>query len=193
MFGRWSFNHGRYFRVTLAARVVGDLLIARRDLDGVGIIAAREIERVPETVLRLGGILTNEIRGRVTIIAGRHAAMARLDPAIVLFLHDVTVHASLGIVGEIRRALRVDERVSAHPEREAQSSAQNDASDGRTFHRPGNLQRDNKPRTPNLKRFDLNQARASEPVAAYRWVKRGSEIDRTICGGRRRRWNPRAR
>ena len=137
MFGRRPFDGFRNVCVTFATGFVGNFLVSFGDLNGVGIIAGGEIERVPETVLRLGGILAHKIRRGVTIVAGRHTPMARLDPAIVLLLHDVAIHARLGIVGEIRRALGVDEGVSTHAKRESHYRAKNNSSDGFAFHLRG--------------------------------------------------------
>jgi len=137
MFRGRAFNHFNDTGVTFSASIVGDLLIAFGDLNRIRIVARREIERMPEAVLRLGGILANEISRRVAVITGRYTAMARLDPTIILILHDMAIHASLGIIGHVRAALGIDERESTHPERNAKSSAENRASDGRAFHLTG--------------------------------------------------------
>ena len=89
---------------------------------------------MPEAVLSLRGILADQIRWRVTIIARRHAPVARFDPAIILFLHDVTVHTGFGIIRQVGSTLGIDERERADAERQAQRSTQNDSSDSRASH-----------------------------------------------------------
>lgn len=130
-----TFDARHDVRVTFAAGVFGNPAVAFCDLDVIGIVAGGEIERMPETVLRLGRILADEIRRRMTVIACRHAAMAGIDPAIVLLLHDVAIHARLGIVREVGRALGIDESVSAHAEGQAHRRAQHYARYGCALHR----------------------------------------------------------
>ena len=115
------------FRVTLSAGLIGNLPVAFRDLDRVGIISDGEVEGVPESVFGLGLVFAKKIVRRVAIIARGDAAMARVDPAVILILHDVTIDAGLRIVGEIRRALRINEGVSADPQREAEDRSQHQA------------------------------------------------------------------
>jgi hypothetical protein len=47
---------------------------------------------------------------RVAVVAYRYLPVARLDPAVVLLVHDVAVGAGTGVVREIRRPASVDER-----------------------------------------------------------------------------------
>ena len=157
MFVLRSFNHFGNRSVALATCIIGDLLVPFRDLDRVGIIARREIKRMPETVLRLRRVFTNEVSRGVTVVAGRHAAMARLDPAVVLLLHDVAIHASLGIIGHVGATLGVNERESADSERQAQSSAENDSSDSRAFHLTGVYDDKLLHGIMNAQTFDLGQ------------------------------------
>ena len=52
-----------------------------------------EIEGVPEAVPRLGVVLPDEVVRHVAVVAHRHRAVAGLQPAVVLFVHDVAVGA----------------------------------------------------------------------------------------------------
>ena len=105
--------------MTLAAGALGDLVIARRDPQRVRVPSGREVERVPESVLRFRQIFRNKPRRRVAVVADGNGAMTRARPRIEVILHDVAVGARPGIVGEIRVALRVDEGVTSRcrPER----------------------------------------------------------------------------
>ena len=49
-----------------------------------------------------------------------------LRPAVELLLHDVAVGAGRRVVGQVRRALGVDERVAAEPGEEAEEETQED-------------------------------------------------------------------
>lgn len=47
--------------------------------------------------------------GSVAIVAGGNRPVAGIDPAIILFLHDMAIHASFGIIGEIGGTLCIVE------------------------------------------------------------------------------------
>ena len=55
--------------MTLSARLFGYSATSRRDVDVVFIPARREIVGVPETILRFSGVLSDESRRCVTIVA----------------------------------------------------------------------------------------------------------------------------
>ncbi len=81
-----------------AAGVLGDLVIELCNLDGVGIPAAGEVKRMPESVVRLHCIFADDVVRCVAIVAGRGRVVTRLHPRVVLLLHDVAIRASRGIV-----------------------------------------------------------------------------------------------
>src|SRR5205814_8960020 len=60
--------------------------------------------------------------GQMTIVAGGQGMMAGLGPAGVLIVHDVAVHARLGIVAEVAQSLGVIEREDAKPEAHAKQN-----------------------------------------------------------------------
>jgi hypothetical protein len=70
-----------------------------------------EVVRMPESVARLGHILADELRGRVTIVADGGVAMTGLQPRAVLIIHHVAVRARCGIVRQVRISLGVNKRV----------------------------------------------------------------------------------
>src|SRR5215470_6716446 len=109
--------------VAVAAGILGDLVIELRDLDGVGIPAGGEVERVPEAVVRLDGVFSENVVGRMTVVAGGGRVMARLQPGIVLRAHDVAIGAGGRVVGEIGVSLGVDECKEAEAEEEAEGNA----------------------------------------------------------------------
>lgn len=81
----------------------------------------REFLSVPPTVLGFGQVLGDEIVGQMTVDANGNLMVARLLPSVVLWPHDVTIHASLRVCPEVREALRVAERVAADPNGRAQT------------------------------------------------------------------------
>jgi hypothetical protein len=85
--------------VTVAACSFDDLVIEFRDLNRVWVVAAGEIEGMPETVIRFDRVLPDDVVRGVTVVASRCVVMAGLDPTVVLLAHDVTIHAGLRIVG----------------------------------------------------------------------------------------------
>src|SRR3569833_1036934 len=100
--------------MAMPAGAFHDLVIELRDLDVVWIVAACEIEGMPEAVVRFDRVFSNDVVWCVAVVAGRGAVVARLDPSVVLLTHDVAVYARLRIVGEVGVPLRVDERVPAN-------------------------------------------------------------------------------
>jgi hypothetical protein len=106
--------------VAMAARTFHDLVIKFSDLDGVWIFAGGEIEGVPESVIRLDRVFSDDVMRSVTVVAGCGVVMARLDPSIVLLAHDVTVDAGGGIVRQVRVSFGIDERISTDANDEAE-------------------------------------------------------------------------
>ena len=62
---------------------------------------------MPDAVLRFGQILRNESVRGVAVVAGGDGMMAAMLPAIELLAHDMAIHAGVGIVAEVRKALTV--------------------------------------------------------------------------------------
>ena len=98
--------------VAAAAGVFCYLMIELRDLDGVGISAGREIERMPESVICLNRIFSDDVVRSMTVVASSDRVMARLQPGIILSSHHVTIHASGRIVRQIGISLGIYERIS---------------------------------------------------------------------------------
>ena len=73
-----SVDGGRNVFVATPARVLRDLVIELRNLDGVGIPPCSEVERVPEAVVGLDGVFANDVMRRVTVVAGSGGVVARL-------------------------------------------------------------------------------------------------------------------
>lgn len=71
--------------------------------------------RVPEAVLGFGEILADKVVGQMAIDATGNCMVAGLLPAIVLFTHDMTVHAGFGITAEITQPFTVIDRVGSRP------------------------------------------------------------------------------
>ena len=105
--------------MTFAAGIFGHAPAALLHLDRIVKVARGEGERMKEAVFGFGEILRNESGRRVAVVAGRDRAMARLHLGVEVIPHDVAVGAGVGIVAEIRVALRVNESEAAEPERGA--------------------------------------------------------------------------
>lgn len=73
-----AINCGRDAFVATAAGILDYLVIELRDLDGVGIPAGREVKRVPESVVGLNRVFSENVVRGMTIVAGGRDAMARL-------------------------------------------------------------------------------------------------------------------
>ena len=56
---------------------------------------------MPKSVRRLCRVLTDRIRWRVAVVAGRDVLMAGFLPAIELFVHHMAVGTSDGIVAHV--------------------------------------------------------------------------------------------
>ena len=94
------------------------------DLDGVGAPASREIEGVPEAVVGLDGVFSEDVVGRVAVVAGGGGAMTRFQPGVVLRLHHVAVVAGRRIVGEVGISLRVNEPVAPETNQKSEGDAE---------------------------------------------------------------------
>lgn len=122
--GVWSFDRFYNFLMTLATRLFSYIAATLSDVDVVWIPTSREVIGMPETVLRFGCIFRDETGRRVTVVADRNSAMARLHPRAVLVLHYVTVETCISIVAHVGVSTRVDKSVRADPHNEAERNAQ---------------------------------------------------------------------
>ncbi len=95
------------------------LMIKLRDLDCVGVSSGREVERVPESVVRLYRIFPDDVVRGVTVVARSDRVMARLQPCVILSPHHVAIHACSGIVRQIRISLGVHKGI--RPQSECQA------------------------------------------------------------------------
>src|SRR6185295_4617171 len=73
--------------------------------------AVGEVIRVHDAVPGLGPVLADQVVRHVAVVADGHRVVASLQPAVVLLVHDMAVRAGPGVVGEVRPAFRVPERV----------------------------------------------------------------------------------
>jgi hypothetical protein len=69
-------------------------------LEGKGLGMVPAVVEFDEVFLRQG-------MRHVAIIAGSGHAVARLGPGIIVLPHDVTVHAGLGLIAEVREPLGI--------------------------------------------------------------------------------------
>src|SRR4029078_521073 len=93
--------------VTMTACGLDHLVVEVSNTNVVRVEAGREIEGMKKAVRSLNRVLADNVVWRMAIVAGGDGVVARLDPGVILRLHDVAVGAGLRIVGEIRVAFGV--------------------------------------------------------------------------------------
>ena len=105
-------------RMAVTARLLGDLAIVIRNLNGVWVIAGGEGQRMEKAISSLAIPLADKaVVRRVAVVANGHIAVRRLQPGVVLILHDVAIGTRFGIAGEIRRPLRIVKRIRSNSPR----------------------------------------------------------------------------
>lgn len=122
--GVWSFDRFHDLLMTLATRLFSYIAATLSDVDVVRVPTSGEVVGMPEAVLRLGCIFRDETGRRMAVVADGNGAMARLQPAAVLVLHDMTVDTCISIVGHVGISTRIDKRVRADPHDQAERYAQ---------------------------------------------------------------------
>ena len=126
-FGMLSFNRVHGFLMTFPAGFFGDFKAVFGNADVVFEPAGRKVIGMPESVARLGHVLADELRRRVTVVADGCVAMTGLQPTAVLLVHDVTVRAGRGIVCQVRIPLGVNKRVGSDTDGKSQRHAEDDS------------------------------------------------------------------
>jgi hypothetical protein len=129
-----TFDRFNDLLVTLAACFLRHLPAVRPHLDVVFKPASREVEGMPETIPCFGAVFSQKRCRRVAIVANRRGPVRRLQPTIILFLHDMTVGTGRSIVGEIGPALGVRECVRTHSGSNADSKPKDNPSVAGQFH-----------------------------------------------------------
>src|SRR5262249_47350068 len=103
-----------------------DVAVMRRDLDRLLEVLQGEGGGVAEAVVGLRHPLRDAGVGKVALGARRGVRLAALEPGVVLVVHDVAVHARARVGGEVREAVRVDERERADAGRDSQQAGEED-------------------------------------------------------------------
>lgn len=101
--------------MTAATVVFCNFYVTRFNLNWFREISCGKVKRMPETVDCLCLILTNEMRGRMAIVAGSYRMVSGFYPAVKLFFHYMTVQASAWLVPKIRKPLAVMENINSQP------------------------------------------------------------------------------
>src|SRR5215467_8710438 len=70
---------------------------------------------MPETVGRLYRVLADEVCRRMTAVAGGNRAVRRLEPAVELLTHHMTVGAGFRVIREVGPTLGIGESINANP------------------------------------------------------------------------------
>jgi len=104
------------FRVAAEAIVSKRIFVSRPHDDRFVKILQRECFGVEETVFSFGEPLGQEFVGKMAVDAGRGGVVAGFLPGVELRLHDMAIHARLGVGTEVRETLSVPERKEAKPE-----------------------------------------------------------------------------
>lgn len=99
--------------MTTDAIVLQDLEPRGLHFDGLFESTSREELAMSPAVFCFGQVLRNEALRQVAVHANGRGVVASLLPAVVLGLHDVAVHARLGVRLKIRKSLGVTEGVRA--------------------------------------------------------------------------------
>ncbi len=117
---RMRIDCGCYLFVALATRKFSDPTIAFRHPDRFMKSVGCEIVGMPEAVRGLRHILADKTRRSVTIVADGDRVMTRLDPTVVLVVHDMAVSARFRVVAQVGIALGIDKREATNPDSRAQ-------------------------------------------------------------------------
>ena len=120
--------------VASPAGVLDDAVIEFRDLNCVRVISAGEVERMPETVVRLYGVFTDDVVRCVAVIAGGYGVMARFHPAVILRLHDMAVCTCRRVICHVGVSLGVEERISAKADGDSEDYSRNETDRDRALH-----------------------------------------------------------
>ncbi len=154
-------NRRRDLGVAFPACHLGDLLIPRGDTDRIRKAAGREIELVPEPVLRLRQVLRHEPGWRVAIVADGDRAMAGALPGREMIAHDVAVGARRRVIRHVRPDLGVQKRVAADADDESERYADENSLKSSQVHRSESDQ-------PSLKHVKRNAERRTSSAVIDR-------------------------
>src|SRR5678815_1188518 len=119
-------RHHRMDEVAVAAEAIllHERSIVGGDLDRLLEVLQRERGGMAEAVVGLGHPLGEPVRGKMAVDAGGGVAMAALEPAVVLLVHDVAVDARSRIGREVGEALGVAEGEGADPDRDPDEASE---------------------------------------------------------------------
>lgn len=127
--------HGvHHIGMALAASCLGHAAVALCHLDGIGKTAGGEKVGMPKAVLGFGPILRQPACGCMTVVARGHSVMAPVLPSVVLFPHDMAIHAGLRIIRQVGITPGRDEGVGAGAQRNAHHDTDRNAGPGLRFH-----------------------------------------------------------
>src|SRR5215831_4666120 len=110
--------------VTAHAVHAHDVAVVRGDLDRLLEVLQGEGGGVTEAVVGLGQPLREARVRQMALDARRGVPVAALEPAVVLIVHDVAVHARARIGGKVGETVRVDERERADPDWDSQQAGE---------------------------------------------------------------------
>lgn len=120
--------------VAVATGLLSDLAAVRFDLNIVLVAARGEKKRMPEAIGRFRRILADEICRGMAVIAGRHRAVRRLEPAVELFAHDVAVGASRRVISKVGPTLGIGESIDTDAKGNTDNHSNQDALNSVNLH-----------------------------------------------------------
>lgn len=113
---RMGIDCAGYLFVAVAARKLSDPTIAFRHPDRFMKSVGCEIVGMPEAVGGFRHILADKTRRSMTIVADGDRVMTRLDPTVVLVVHDMAVSARFRVVTQVGISLGIDKREATDPD-----------------------------------------------------------------------------
>lgn len=128
----------------------------------IGIPARRKIKRMPKTIVGFCGIFSQDIMGRVAVVANGHRVMRGLNPTVIFFVHDMAIGAHLRFIAHVRNALGINEGVKPDPHKGSQRNRKTDKQ--RSVHSFEVLMK-RKRKKGNLAETVLDAKTAARPVA----------------------------
>jgi hypothetical protein len=92
-------------RMTAHTIVLNNPGTHRTDHNGLMKILKREGFGVSKPILALDQVFTDGMVRKMTVVTGGMGMMARLLPAIIVFAHNMAIHASLRVIAQIGEPL----------------------------------------------------------------------------------------
>ncbi len=119
-------NHQLMHEIAMAhqAILLQDPRIRSFDHDRLVKILQGEALGVMPAIVGFRQVFAEEIMRQMAVHASGDCMMARLLPGVVLRLHDMTVHTNLGIIAQVGKPFRIQERIAADAQQDTRQYGQ---------------------------------------------------------------------